>query len=140
MIRIARHLTPFLSSFSKEDKGAAAVEFAMILPVLIMMIFGSLETGRVLHNKATLQRGVEVAARYAMVHQTATQTDLQTEAFGAYAPKGDGGSTPTIALSTVTVSGVDFMVITATLDHTMLIPLINTIKLKLSAESRVPLE
>lgn len=124
----------------KDRRGASALEFALISPVMIMMLFGVLETGRILHNKSSLQRGVEIAARYAMVNQTATASELKQVAFDDYSPTGDGGAKPSIATSTVTVGGIDFMVISATLDHTMSIPLMNSKKINLAAESRVPLE
>ena len=124
----------------KDRRGASAVEFALIAPVMIMMLFGVLETGRILHTKSSLQRGVEIAARYTMVNQTATASELQTVAFAKYSPTGDGGTKPSITIARVTLSGVDFMVISASLDHTMSIPMMSARKVNLSAQSRVPLE
>lgn len=137
---IMKHLLQSAQRTLNDRRGASAVEFALICPVMIMMLFGVLETGRVLHTKSSLQRGVEIAARYTMVNQTATASELQTVAFGDYAPTGDGGTKPSIKIAQVTLSGVDFMVISATLDHTMSIPLLSSRKIGLSAESRVPLE
>jgi hypothetical protein len=48
------------------ERGAALVEFALILPILILLIFGIIEFGRGYHTKTTLahaaREGVRVAA------------------------------------------------------------------------------
>lgn len=46
--------------------GAAAVEFALILPILVLLVFGVIEFGRAYHARSTLahaaRQGVRVAA------------------------------------------------------------------------------
>ena len=46
--------------------GAAAVEFALVLPILVLLVFGVIEFGRAYHARSTLahaaRQGVRVAA------------------------------------------------------------------------------
>jgi Flp pilus assembly protein TadG len=53
----------FISIAHKQD-GAAAVEFAMILPVLIVMLFGVIEIGRLLNDFHVVSKSVRDATRY----------------------------------------------------------------------------
>ena len=51
---------------ARTDRGAALVEFALILPLLVLLVFGIIEFGRGYHTKTTLthaaREGVRVAA------------------------------------------------------------------------------
>lgn len=53
-------------STTRADRGAALVEFALVLPLLILLVFGVIEFGRGYHTKTTLthaaREGVRVAA------------------------------------------------------------------------------
>jgi Flp pilus assembly protein TadG len=62
-----RHL-PLFCALPRECSGAAAVEFAFILPVLLLFVFGTFEFGRYFWTQNVLQYGVEQTARYAYVH------------------------------------------------------------------------
>ena len=44
-------------------RGAAAIEFALILPILVMLVFGIFEFGRVYNAKLTLSNAAREAAR-----------------------------------------------------------------------------
>jgi Flp pilus assembly protein TadG len=46
------------------DQGAAAVEFALLLPLFLMLCFGSISGGIVFNDKLSLTQGVREAARY----------------------------------------------------------------------------
>ena len=47
----------------KAQKGAAAVEFAIILPVLVMLLFGIIEFGIILYDKAMITNASREGAR-----------------------------------------------------------------------------
>ena len=52
------------------DRGASAVEFAIVLPVLVMFVFGIIEFGIVFYNKAMITNACREAARAAIVYRT----------------------------------------------------------------------
>lgn len=58
--RRARHLL-------RACDGIAAVEFALLSPVFLLMLLGAVEFGRMLWTQSTLQQAVEAAARCASV-------------------------------------------------------------------------
>ncbi len=45
------------------ERGAAAVEFALVLPVLLLVIFGIIDFGRMLYTKITLTEAAQAGAR-----------------------------------------------------------------------------
>lgn len=69
----------FLCSLRRDDRGSAAVEFALIGPALIGMMFGVLQVGIGMQNYNALRGAAGDVARYAVVnYQTANRlTDTQ---------------------------------------------------------------
>jgi Flp pilus assembly protein TadG len=55
-------------SWYRAEGGAAAVEAALIMAVLLLMIAGSMEFAQALWTNNTMLLAVEQAGRYAMVH------------------------------------------------------------------------
>ncbi len=51
----------------KRDSGTAAVEFAIIMPILIVLLFGIVEFGLIFYNKAVITNASREGARYGIV-------------------------------------------------------------------------
>ena len=51
----------------KREEGAAAVEFALVLPILILILFGIIEFGFALHNKEVITNASREGARAGIV-------------------------------------------------------------------------
>ena len=64
------------------EYGAVAVEFALILPVFLTLVFGVIEFGVLLTNKISLTNAARVGARYASL-SAANTTSSQTKATNA---------------------------------------------------------
>lgn len=54
----------------KNKKGAAAVEFALVLPILIVLVFGIIEFSIVLYDKAVITNASREGARAGIVFKT----------------------------------------------------------------------
>ena len=52
----------------RENKGGAAVEFAVVLPLLLLLVFGIIEFGLLLYNKAMITNASREAARAGVVY------------------------------------------------------------------------
>ena len=66
----------------RNDSGAAAVEFALILPVLILLIGGIVDFGRAMYTEVMLTNASREGARTAIINE-ATLSDVRTRASAA---------------------------------------------------------
>jgi Flp pilus assembly protein TadG len=64
------------------DRGAAAVEFALLLPVLLMLVFGIVDFGRALNAQITLTQAAREGARLAALGQPSVVSRTQAAATG----------------------------------------------------------
>jgi Flp pilus assembly protein TadG len=51
------------------DRGAAAVEFALLLPLLLLLLFGIIDAGRAINTQITLTQAAREGARLASLGQ-----------------------------------------------------------------------
>jgi Flp pilus assembly protein TadG len=54
--------------FHRRDTGQALIEFALVLPVLLLLILGLFDLGRAVSEENTLAFAAREATRYAIVH------------------------------------------------------------------------
>ena len=67
--------------YLKREEGAAAVEFALVLPLLMLILFGIIEFGFALYNKEVITNASREAARAGIVQAPKlTETDIETVA------------------------------------------------------------
>lgn len=65
----ARHRAASPSDLLHE-KGAVAVEFALILPIFLMLCFGIIEFGRAYNIQVSLSEAARETARYTAIHSS----------------------------------------------------------------------
>ena len=53
------------------ERGAAAIEFALILPILVILVFGVIEFGRVFNAQISITNAAREGARYMAIHNSA---------------------------------------------------------------------
>jgi Flp pilus assembly protein TadG len=61
-----------LSRFRRSECGAALVEFAIVLPLLLLLVFGIIDLGRLLYTYNNLTSAVREGARLASVQSNPT--------------------------------------------------------------------
>lgn len=57
---------------ARNEKGAAAVEFALAIPVLVMIMWGIFQIAIVLQARAGIEQALGQGARYATIYDTTT--------------------------------------------------------------------
>lgn len=60
---------------SKSEGGAVAVEFALIVPIFLVLVLGIMEFGRAFNIQVSLSEAARESARYAAVHCTEATYD-----------------------------------------------------------------
>ena len=78
---------------TRNQKGASAVEFAIILPVLVMILFGMFQFGIAYNNWIALTHAAREGARLAAV--------------GAYDEQAVRDRAPSVNIASVNVTGLD---------------------------------
>lgn len=103
-----------------DEKGAAALEMALVFPVFLLFIFGILEFTRAYWTMHTMDLSIEEAARYAIVNTTATDTSIVAKAKDNL--YGFDSSQFTITSVSQNINGVTYKVITATYPFNFVVP------------------
>ena len=62
-------------------RGSVAVEYGLVLPVLLLFVLGIMDSGRLLWTYATLNRAAEAAARCAAVNPVTCGTAAQIQSY-----------------------------------------------------------
>ena len=63
--------------FLKKSKGASAVEFAIILPMLVLLVFGIIELSFALYDKAMITNASREGARVGIVYRSPAVTNAE---------------------------------------------------------------
>ena len=69
------------------DRGAAAVEFALVVPILLLLVFGIIDYGRFFFDSVSLRQGAREGARQAVVQMYGACTGASVGAKMACAAK-----------------------------------------------------
>lgn len=121
----------------ESQAGGAAVEFAFALPVFLLLLIGIVECGRAVWTNYSLQTAVDDTARYVLANPTATDAQIITYV-GNKLDLLDG-SKVTVTVTRDTVSGVNFVAVSAAYAFSALEMIFPAGTLSLSGRSRVPL-
>src|SRR6266699_2915884 len=70
------------SGNDSRDRGAVAVEFALLLPMLLLLLFGIIDFGRALNAQITLTQAAREGARLASLNQPNVVSRTQAAATG----------------------------------------------------------
>lgn len=61
--------------FIKEQKGASAIEFAIVLPLFLVLVFGIIEFGVIMYDKAVITNASREGARFGILFTDKDTTD-----------------------------------------------------------------
>lgn len=122
------------------EHGATAVEFALILPILIMLVFGIISFGFMYANWTALESGAREGARYMAIHSrsdasAATEASVRAKA-AARLPCGSDGSGCTAAPDpSRCTAGVTNITYRMTTPVNLTIPLVTSQTINLTTEA-----
>ena len=89
---------------ARNERGAAAVEFALVLPILIVVLFGIVEFGRAYNAQITLTHAAREGARALAVGHTVAEAKTRVDDAATPLSLDPADVTP---VGTVTPSGSD---------------------------------
>lgn len=102
----------------EDDRGAIVVEFALIVPILLILLFGIIEFGRAYNTQIALQGAAREGARALALGNSAS--DAANESFG-------GGVVISVSSPSSCPDGDSeaYATVTTTADFTFSIPFVN---------------
>jgi Flp pilus assembly protein TadG len=124
-----------LSRLRRNQSGAAAVEFALVIIPFLTLLFGIAWLAVILHTNSALHWAVEHAARTAGMNNTATQSQISTEINGYLSTL---GISPATVSYSVAAGALPVAHITATLTKTYALPLVPHVQINYTADTYVP--
>ena len=105
------------------SSGAAAVEFAFVFPLLIMLVLGVYSVGAVMHSISSVRYALEETGRMLQMDHSLTESDLQTALNGKLDQLGKQEVTLTMKLEK-DAFGSDIARLTASYPYTIAVPFI----------------
>ena len=70
----------------RDDRGVTLVEFALVIPVVLVLLIACIDFARVLNASVTIQNASREGARYAALNPTALPQDVRTYVKGRVVP------------------------------------------------------
>jgi len=110
----------FVKRIRIDEKGAAALEMALVFPVFILFIFGIIELSRAYWVLHTMELAIEEAARYAIVNTSAYDSEIVTKAKDNL--YGFDSSQFTVTSVSQNINGVTYKLITASYPFNSVVP------------------
>jgi len=123
------------SSRLVRDDGTVAIEFAVVGLLFFALLLGSIELGRAMWMRNSLQFAAEEAARWALVQSSQNPTNVQNF---ARARLTSSPATATVTATYQTVSGVTYVVVTLTQVFTPVTTLVSTGIITVTGQARMP--
>jgi len=81
----------------RSEKGQAMVEFALVLPILLLILCGILDFGWLYFNQLTLNNAAREGARYAAIHYS-SGGDWQADALAVMRSSAGSVEAPTVTV------------------------------------------
>lgn len=121
---------------ARSTSGAAVVETAFLLPIILFAQLGIFKFGEVLYARNAMNHAVEEASRYATIYPTPTDAQItarfRLRSFGFIPSR----VTPTITRGALSAT-VKYIEVSATWSHTIDLVLVDVGPIKISAKRRV---
>jgi Flp pilus assembly pilin Flp len=123
-------------SFLRDKRGATAIEFAITLPLLLLIVMGTLEFGRALKARNEMSQALSRAARVINLDSEQTTEDIAAT-MRTYLSDYGSGDLDVGVLSTA-ISGTDYMNISVGFPFHTVIPFSSVSTVTLNVDTLVP--
>jgi Flp pilus assembly protein TadG len=121
--------------FLRDRHGGSTVEFGVVLPILVTLLLGVFEFGRLFWSWSTIQYATEEAGRYAMLNPAASESAISDFLKGRLT--GISASTVDVQLVPEVDGSINYTLIVAKV-HFAFLSLIPITPVDIEGRSRVP--
>lgn len=130
-------MSGFLSRFAVSKAGASALEFAILLPVFVMLVMGTVQLGLLFYQAGTVQHALEETARDVMVAQQMTPSQVESAIKGRLEKLTSVDVLVTYSVHAVGDASVAHVNATFTLD--LIIPFVPAVSVPMAAHTSIPI-
>lgn len=134
----ARPWTRRLRGFAAKDDGATAVEFALVSPVLFVLLFAVIQLAWVLHCAASVRWSLETNARSLLINPAISESQFQAALLADLGPLADTQSLVVTLVPDATDPDAPFIRASSTYSPQIAVPFLPARQLTFSASTRVP--
>jgi len=121
-----------------DDRGASAVEFALLAPMLLIFLFGIFQLGLALHYGANVRWALENNARTLLLTPDTTQTQLKTAMLANLSDVPNTGSLAVTLTTDNTDPSAKMLKATSAYTYPLSIPMLPSVDLTFNANVTVP--
>ncbi|HEY8003885.1 MAG TPA: TadE family protein [Phenylobacterium sp.] len=122
----------------RDESGATALEFALVIPVFVALLLGTFQVAWVLHCAGTVRWSLESTARSLLLDPTITQDQLSTAVLGKLSGLVDTRRVTVTLVTDTTTTGAPVLRASTTYQPTLSIPFVASWPLTLHATTAVP--
>ena len=133
----ARRRRP-LADFKGAETGATALEFALVSPVLIVFLLGSIQLGWALHCAASVRWSLETNARSLLLNPATTADQLKTAMLTQLSGLADTHNVTVSLANDTTTPNAPMLLASSVYQTTLAIPLLPHQSLTFNAQTEVP--
>ena len=121
--------------FSKNTEGATAVEAAMVIPVVLALLIGTMQVSLAFYDISMTKNSMDLSVREILLQQDPTNFEItQIVNNNIYS---SNNSTITVTTTFDTRYGTDFTNITANVSYPMIIPFVRNLSIDKQLESSI---
>lgn len=139
-------LLAYLHKIRKSPRGSTAIEFAMVLPVMLLFTFGFFEFARALFTQGILNYSAEQATRFAMVNFDAdnedafyisgVKTQITTVAKNSFIMIDESQATVTISVAVNALDLTKTVDVTIDYDYSFIMPILPATSFVMTGSSK----
>lgn len=122
----------------RDDRGATAVEMALVLPVFVTLLLGGFQVAWVMHSAATVRWSLESSSRMLLLDPTTTQDQLRTAVAAKLAGLVNPADVTVTLVPDTSTAGAPVLRASSDYRPTLVIPLVSSWNLDLKASTVVP--
>ena len=123
------------SKFIAENSGATAVEFAMVTPVFLLLLFGLFQFTYLIFMGSSVQWATDKAARLAIIDSEVSVEAIEAKILSYITT---GNPEITVSLTTTTLDTLEVLHVTTVYNHHVEGPLVPSFSIPFSFETVVP--
>lgn len=126
-----------LAGWRRDARGATAVEFALVSPVLVLLLVGTFQVAWAVHCASSVRWSLEQSSRNLLLDPTTTQDQIKTAMVSQLKGLVDS-SRLTVSLTSSSAGGTPVFLVSSTYAAPLSIPFVNSQLINFTATATVP--